>query len=249
MRSEPKDLVDVIRPEIWNNGCGITAAFSTRHFGDGNKAFSMAYSEMARDSTVDYNRTVWLDHIGLKGIPLALGNQVHGSEVRTVTDSTFQADTDGLVTKQKNLALGILVADCAAVLLADRKAGVIAAVHAGWRGAVEGILEKAIFKMLLAGADVRETEAFISPCISLSAFESGGEVARLFPVQFVDYSTYDKPHIDLKKFINHELVKAGLRQNRIETNPLCTVSEGDKLHSFRRDKERSGRMMAVIAMQ
>ncbi|MEX1137283.1 MAG: peptidoglycan editing factor PgeF [Balneolales bacterium] len=242
--------IKAIKPDIWRNDSRITAGFSTKSSSDKGSTlgFSLGLLGTEDDTVIESNRQDWLAFLGLEDQPLALGKQVHGNEVRTVDDSTFQDNTDGLVTTQKNLALGILVADCAAVLLADRENGVIAAVHAGWRGAVQGILQNAVAKMVLSGADVDCIEAFISPCISLKEFEVGEEVARMFSQEFVDYTSYTKPHIDLKNFVIYELQKAGLQEGNIENNPLCTVKEADTLHSYRRDKVQSGRMMAVISM-
>lgn len=232
-----------IKPAIWGNESRVIAGFSTR-----TAPLEETHPEFNGDARVESNRKQWLEIFGLGNRSLALAKQVHGSEVRIVSDAACQDNTDGLVTTQKNLAVGVLVADCAAVLLADQENEVIAAVHAGWRGAIDGILKKAIAKMLLSGANVNRIEAFISPCISVKAFEVGKDVADLFPVQFVDYKSYEKPHIDLKKFVMSELLISGLHEENIECNPLCTVNEPETLHSYRRDKARSGRMMAVISM-
>ncbi|MEX0780524.1 MAG: peptidoglycan editing factor PgeF [Balneolales bacterium] len=242
--------ISVIKPALWEHAPQIKAGFSTKIAPDKENTFdfSLSFSGTGDDVVVEQNRRQWLKYLGLKNYPIAMGNQVHGNEVRIITNSDFQDNTDGLVTTQKKLALGILVADCAAVLLADRENNVIAAVHAGWRGAIQGILEKAISKMEIAGADANYIEAFVSPCISLANFEVGTEVAEKFPEQFVDYTSFAKPHIDLKNFIKHVLLKAGLQENNLEINTLCTVAEPDILHSFRRESTRSGRMMAVIAM-
>lgn len=242
--------IKAIKPALWQNDSFIKAALSTVRSPDqeGNLGFSLAFNEAGNDDTIESNRQDWLEFLGLADQPIALCNQIHGNAVKVVYDSTFQDNTDGLVTKEKNLSLGILVADCAAVLLADRKNGVIAAIHAGWRGAVQGILENAIAKMQLSGADPYHIEAFISPCISKEEFEVGEEVAKMFPEMFVDYTSYKKPHINLKKYVVHKLLEAGLQIEKIESNPLCTVKEAGLLHSYRRDKAQSGRMMAIITL-
>ena len=241
--------IKAIIPALWQDDSTVTAAFSTKpDSGYIENDYSLAYSEYRQDRIIEQNRRDWLRELGLGHTGLALGKQVHGSEVKIVTDAIFQNDTDGLVTHVKNLTLGILVADCAAVLLADRSNGIISAVHAGWRGAISGIIGNAIKKMTSLGGDLTQVEAFVSPCISLQAFEVGKEVAQRFPDEYVDYHSYDKPHINLKAFLVRELTKSGLTESNIESHEACTVGRPESFHSFRRDKEKSGRMMAVISL-
>ncbi|MEX0685907.1 MAG: peptidoglycan editing factor PgeF [Balneolales bacterium] len=244
---------NVIIPAFWKNDDLITAAFSTMkpvnvEYGY-TSDFSLANTDTRHDHFVEYNREQWLNALGLSNKPLCIGKQVHSNQVNIATDSTYQQNTDGLITTNTNLALGIFVADCAAVLIADKENKVIAAIHAGWRGAINGIIRVAITKMTTVGADVRLIKAFVSPCISQTAFEVGYEVAEMFPQDFVDYKTYSKPHIDLRKFLTQELIEAGLKKQNIESHQACTFTESDRFHSYRRDKEKSGRMMAIISMK
>ncbi len=194
------------------------------------------------------NRSRLLSQEGIAPDWIAYADQVHGTRVRAVTEGGTYGETDGLVTQIPDLALAIQVADCAAVLMADPAARVIGAVHAGWRGAAGDILPKAIDLMKELGASTGNMRAFISPCISFKNFEVGPEVAELFPEDFVDYSRYEKPHIDLKGFLEQQLAGAGVERDHIEVHEGCTVEQGDKYYSYRREKERSGRMLGVIRM-
>lgn len=179
---------------------------------------------------------------------LAVGKQIHGTEVFRVNESGVYEDSDGLYTTQPGIVLGIRVADCAAVLVADTKNGVIGAFHAGWRGAAGGIVLNGVKKMIQAGGEPRFMSCYISPCISLKNFEVGEEVAAKFPEQYCDYTSWDKPHIDLKKFLRSGLMEIGIPETNIEISPHCTMAE-TRFSSYRREKEKSGRMLACIYLK
>ncbi|HET6527750.1 MAG TPA: peptidoglycan editing factor PgeF, partial [Balneolaceae bacterium] len=171
---------------------------------------------------------------------------VHSNRVQVVSQGGIYASTDGLITRIPGLMLAIQVADCAAVLLWDSSAKVIAALHAGWRGAAGDIVPKGIKMMVEQGAELENLHAFVSPCLSLKNFEVGQEVAEQFPDEQVDYKNYEKPHLNLKGFIKQQLLEHKIPKENIEIHPACTIDDADKYYSYRREGNRSGRMMALI---
>ncbi|WP_340103007.1 peptidoglycan editing factor PgeF [Rhodohalobacter sp. 8-1] len=175
----------------------------------------------------------------------ALAEQVHGADVAVISDSGYYSGVDGLVTTTKNLVIAIKVADCGAVLLSDPANNIIAAVHAGWRGAAAGILPNALDKIKKAGARPANIICYISPCISLQNFEIGEEVAEKFPSQFIDRSIGHKPHLNLKEFLRTQLVDAGVAPSNIEIDSRCTV-DNTSFYSHRRERDKAGRMLAFI---
>lgn len=175
----------------------------------------------------------------------ALAEQVHGADVSMVSEAGYYSGADGLVTTNKNLVIGIKVADCAAVLLSDPVNNVIAAVHAGWRGAAAGILPNALDKMKETGAKPVNILCYISPCISVRNFEIGEEVAEKFPSQFIDRSFGRKPHLNLKEFLRVQLVDTGVLQSNIELDSRCTIND-TSFYSHRRERDEAGRMLAFI---
>lgn len=197
---------------------------------------------------IEDNLNLLVANLGIPRETLALAKQVHGNNVTTVTKGGVYPDTDGLVTNQKNITLGIRVADCAAVLLADAENSVIAAVHAGWRGAAMGILPDVIQEMKSKGANSTTISAYISPCLSKEVFEVGIEVAEQFPPEFVDFANYSKPHLDLKSFLNHQLLETGVQQVNINIDEGCNLSD-ERFYSYRRERDRSGRMLGYIRMK
>ncbi|MDG5766463.1 peptidoglycan editing factor PgeF [Balneolales bacterium ANBcel1] len=196
---------------------------------------------------LEANRTLLAEHLEWPSLRLSMARQVHGTHVAFTDKPEIIDNTDALVTNRVNLAIGVLVADCAAVLIADPVYRIVAAVHAGWRGAAGNIVEKGVATMIRAGAEPDVMQAYISPCISVANFEVGEEVAEKFPQRFVDY-TGVKPHVDLKGFLRQELMDTGIPDDRIQVDGRCTLQEAETLHSYRRDGNDSGRMLAVIAL-
>tara|TARA_E500000075_G_C6997693_1_gene328650 strand:- start:3658 stop:5316 length:1659 start_codon:yes stop_codon:yes gene_type:complete len=176
-------------------------------------------------------------------------DQVHGSDLVHVTQAgKCSMPCDGLWTMERNLSLAIRVADCAAVLLADPKTGWIAALHAGWRGAVAGILPQALKIATEQGVDLRELRGWLSPCIGAAAFEVGPEVAAQFPDEFVlKWGTSTHPHVDLKAFLVHQAVDAGVEPSNIDLDwDACTRTESERYWSYRALGEDAGRMVALL---
>lgn len=199
------------------------------------------------DSIIQKNLSLLFAELGWDIQQLATANQVHGSNIQIIEKPGVYENTDGLITKAKNLALGIRVADCAAVLIADPSSEVIGAFHAGWKGTAGNIIPKGIKKMISLGADTDQMIAYVSPCISKANFEVGEEVASIFPDAFVDRISYTKPHVDLKAFILHQLIQGGIKKMSIEVDEGCTV-EDDQFYSYRRERSLAGRMLALIKL-
>lgn len=179
---------------------------------------------------------------------LALAEQVHKTNVQIVTEGGIYPRTDGFATNISGIGLGIQVADCGAVLLGDSINRVIGAAHAGWRGAVGGIVPKTIDKMISLGAQVEHIKAYISPCLAKHNFEVGEEVAEHFTEDLVNRTNYSKPHVDLKGLIRSHLIASGVQIKNIELDERCTIDHEELFYSYRREKEMSGRMVGIIKL-
>ncbi len=244
--------IEVVRPDIFKEGEGIAAWFTLRNanlFSDNRNiaGLNLGLNTSESEEVVRNNRTALFENLQLSPDWVAFGNQVHGNRIQVISRGGTYTETDGFVTRVPRLALAIQVADCAAVLLGDSRHRVIAAVHAGWKGAAGGIVPRAIKYMTAQGARPGHIKAFVSPCISKRRFEVGHEVARQFPEAFVDYESYEKPHVDLKGFIRHQLIEKGVKPEHIEIHSGCTVSS-DSYYSYRRQDEQSGRMAGIIQL-
>lgn len=197
------------------------------------------------------NRRRLMSALGLPPERLCLVQQVHEAETRRVEAPSLAPPPEGdaLVTDRPGLVLGILTADCAPVLLADPQARVIGAAHAGWRGAVGGILESALHAMERLGAQRERILALTGPCIRQEAFEVGPEVRAQFlaqaeenlaffrqktPVAPVSAGHGEKYLLDLAGYIQHRLHLGGLRREHIHDTMRCTFTEEARFFSHRR---------------
>lgn len=208
-------------------------------------AGDMGINTRSPQDDTSQNRDALLTKLGRNPESLALVRQVHGNQIIYADRPGILGDADGLVTNRPEITLGILVADCAAVLLADSESGVTGAFHAGWRGAAAGIIPAGIKAMRELGA--RNIAAWVSPCISPEAFEVGEEVAMSFPSSFIVRQGNAKPHIDLPGFLMHQMIASGIRKRAIRVDGRCTMTD-HRFFSYRRQGTDSGRMLAVIGL-
>lgn len=245
--------IESLIPQIWQGCDELTAAFSFKNQHLNTEAdvpgLNLGMTHTEHKDLVTHNRHLWLQSLGGSIERLAIARQVHKTGVAYVHQPGIFEETDAMVTDQTEIWLAIQVADCAPVLLADRVNGVVGAAHAGWRGAVSGIVPKTIQKMKALGAKPGSMEAFVGPCLSFKNFEVGPEVAENFPDDLVDFESYYKPHADLKSLINRQLTDSGFKEDHIEISEMCTMDNDDQLYSHRKQNGKTGRMMAVIALR
>lgn len=184
-------------------------------------------------------------------------HQVHSADVVTASGPLpVRPHADALVTATPGLALSVLTADCQPVLFADPTAGVIGAAHAGWRGAMSGVLEATLDAMESLGATRANISAVIGPCISQRAYEVGPEFFEAFLTEDPDSSRFfingsgDRLLFDLPAFGLHRLRSAGV--GHAEWTGHCTYHDADRFFSFRRTthaKEADyGRLISVIRL-
>jgi len=159
---------------------------------------------------------------------------------------------DILLADQINTAVAVRVADCLPILLADPQAGIVAAVHAGWRGTAAGIAKVAIRAMLEHGAETKTLLATLGPCIGPCCFAIGSDTAEALARSAADAAGFiihtSGMHADLAEINRLQLLEAGLDESHIESNTACTACEPERFFSFRRDSQRSGRQLAVVAI-
>jgi len=209
-------------------------------------------------TAVETNRRLAADTI-IPSAPLASVHQVHSPTavvVRGAVPHDERPHADALVTDHPGLLLGVVTADCAPVLLADAEAGVVGAVHAGWRGATAGITDQAIAAMISIGARIDRIAAAVGPCIARASYEvDHGFAERLLNddpenERFLADGPAGRPHFDLEAYVVARLAAAGVR--RIEALGLDTYALEDRFYSYRRASHRSepayGRQISIIGL-
>lgn len=183
--------------------------------------------------------------------------QVHGNDVITVTTPwprTTLPKADAMVTSKKGIALGILTADCAPILFADVNAEIIGAAHAGWRGALAGVIQATVQAMQALGAC--DITAAIGPCIAQRSYEVGAEFYETLAKETAQNANFFKKsstgsHLfDLRGYVQSKLAQAGI--SNINTLENDTYSEEDSFFSFRRTTHRKesdyGRQVSAIML-
>lgn len=163
---------------------------------------------------------------------------------------------DALMTREKGLILGVLTADCAPILFSDPKAGIIAAAHAGWRGALDEVIENVVANMIRAGSSPEDIRAVIGPCIGQDSYEVQPDFREKFIRQRGANEKYFRAgknaayHFSLEGFCLDHLKEAGLV--KISALSLDTYSNQDEFFSFRRTTHRQeadyGRQISAIVM-
>jgi len=209
-------------------------------------------------AAVAANRALATNAVG-PGCRLVTLYQVHSATCVTVSEPWPEAErpqADALVTDRPGLLLGILTADCAPILLADRQAGVVGAAHAGWKGALAGVGPATVSAMIALGARPDRIIAAIGPCIMQPSYEVDEAFRDRFVAADRVNTRYFKPgrpgyqQFDLSDFVAASLNSAGVET--VERLDLDTYSSPDRFYSFRRATHRGepayGRQIALIGL-
>ena len=255
--------------------------FSTRPGGvselDGDKVLNLCYTEWDEKENVEENRRHFLAAIGGKEFTLVPMNQIHSDVIQLFCAAPAQpCKGDAAATNRPGLLLAVQTADCVPILMVDPKKRAVAAVHAGWRGTLRRIAEKAVGRMQLEfGSRPRDLLAALGPSIGPCCYEVGAELVPKFSAQFADGAEYfDEPrcgeepnplqwlnmappghqpppknvHLDLRKANHSQLLAAGLRAQNIFVSDLCTGCRRDLFFSYRKEGPHSGRLLSVVGI-
>ena len=189
-------------------------------------------------------------YVGVSPGMLIVPRPTHSVNCQVIDSVPVSAESlegvDALVTPLPGVAIGVSTADCVPVLLADPAAGIIGAAHAGWRGAIGGVVEVAVNAMVSLGAMPGCIKALMGPCICKDCFEVGDEVASLFPEEYVVRVEGCKPHVDLLEYVASRLVACGIPCKAVTMPPACTRCNPDHYFSARRLGVNSGRNFSMI---
>ena len=256
------------RPTLlhYDLGDGVTAFSSTRKGGvsKGNYAeFNINHYCGDDEQAIAANCFALCQLLGIESNHLAYPHQVHGTEVRQINANwpslpsqeraQILEGVDAVMTDAAGICIGVSTADCIPVLLYDAEHHACAAIHAGWRGTVARIAEKAVEAMMATyGTHASQLKAVIGPGISLESFEVGDEVYESFSAAGFDMGCiarrYAKWHIDLWEANRLSLIKMGVGTDAIHIAGICTYTHADRFFSARRLGINSGRIFTGIVL-
>ena len=249
-----KALGDIPHGFLGRRGGVSTGAYASLNVGIGSDDDPASIAENRRRASAAV----------LPGAKLVGLYQVHSADAVTVIepfDDAIRPHADALVTNRPGLALGILTADCAPVLFADAHAGVVAAAHAGWKGALGGVTDATILAMEAIGAQRDRIVAAVGPCIARASYEvddafirrfceADRENERFFADGRAVENRGDHYQFDLEAYVVSRLAVAGI--GRIEALGLDTYTNADRFFSYRRATHRGepsyGRQISIIGL-
>jgi len=243
---------DFIRSPLFDTH-DMHALFTTRQGGVSpppGDSFNFAPSDFNPAPYVENNLQRLIDAVPLPCAPKRL-QQIHGCRVIRCKHNTENGQrADALFTSEENLPLAVQTADCLPILLADPAHGLLAAVHAGWRGTAAGIVSQTVNAMCKAGASTANMLATLGPCIGPCCFTIDEVCAAELGKRSV-HQPYIIRHdyhwsADIAAMNRAQLLQQGLTAKQIESLSLCTSCHPDRFFSYRRDHGNTGRHLAVV---
>jgi YfiH family protein len=260
----------------------LVHGFSTRMGGcsslDGERRLNLGFMEWDTPDNVHANRRRLQEALGAKRFTLAPLQQIHSSLLRPFTKPPAQpCKGDASCTRNTGLLLAVQTADCVPILLVDPQKRAVAAIHAGWKGTLARITEKAVGRMHYEyGSKPSNLLAAIGPSVGPCCYEVAADFVSKFTAQFADAADYfDEPcsgeepnplqwlnmmppghqpapkgvHLDLRQANRRQLLAAGLSSRSIFVSDLCTACRTDLFFSYRKEGALSGRLMSVVGIR
>lgn len=241
-------------PALFFSFPNLIAAESTRHGGVSPAPFAslnLGINTADDSANVNENRRRFFAAIRAQTDQFASSHQVHGTEICYAIEACRFDGYDALITDKPGLLIGVTVADCVPILIYDHDHQAVAAIHAGWRGTVGGIVTKTLERMQQQfGTTASQCYAYIGTCIDECSFEVGPEVAEQFESELkrIDTAT-GKGYIDLKRANLNQLIAFGIPVAQVEVSPFSTVLNNSNFFSYRAEQGQTGRMLAVIGLR
>lgn len=242
----------------------VKHGFSTREGGVSNGCYSSMNLRFNCDDTrenVLKNYEIIANTLGMDYTRLVLSKQVHEDVIHTATENdcgngitrenAFES-VDALITAERNIPLVTLFADCVPLFFLDKRQGVIALAHSGWKGTVKHIGQKTVAKMKSDyGSRTEDILTAIGPSIQEDHFEVGDEVAEIFIREFGEDTAKkygDKYHVNMQAAIKKQFLEEGIPESNIDDSGICTYCDADMLFSHRKTNGKRGNLGAFLQL-
>lgn len=213
----------------WTNNNQILALTTTKHF-------------------------AFVEDIGVMSKNLIFADQIHGNKVQVVRKQNLKRvikNTDGLITKDKNVYLAIRTADCVPIFFYEKRRKIVGIAHSGWRGTYKNIAREMVRNISKIGGRIEDTLVQIGPHICGRCFEVKDDVSSLFSKELNVINIYtNKIYLDLAAVISKQLISENIHRKNISNTDYCTFHHKEYFHSYRRDlkKENYSEMLSIISL-
>jgi YfiH family protein len=264
MKTVKQGKIHYMQP-AWVDQGNLLAGFTTRNGGSSRPPFNslnLGLGSGDQLSQVEANRAAVARAFDLEPHLLLTVNQVHGSEILVIDQpnpevSHFQrVDSDAIITNQRNILIGILVADCFPIILYDREKHAAGVIHLGWRGAAAGLLGRTVKAMgAIFGCQPGDLRAAIGPGVAAHSYEVDRPVRDAFRRgtdqwgRIAEEVSLGHWQLDLQKSIALQLDEAGLGRAAVDMIEECTCCHKETFFSYRRDQGRTGRQMGFTLLR
>ncbi|MGD9898329.1 MAG: peptidoglycan editing factor PgeF [Calditrichaceae bacterium] len=239
--------------KIFKRYRALVHGFSTRKGGESKPPFdqlNLGFNTPDSRTVVQTNRELYFDALEVSEDLLAFPEQVHSSNIQIARGPGVFKKTDALVTNLENLFLTVQTADCFPVFIFDPVKKAVGLVHSGWRGTAQNITGKTIDIMRNAFNSHPENLLIaIGPGVQQNCYQVDDDTASNFSPDFLIADGPGHHKLDVQKAIISQIIQKGVSGKNLEINTACTHCAKDRYFSYRRDRDKSGRMMGVIGLK
>ena len=238
--------------QIFQEFPNLKQAFSTRTGGVSRAPYdSLNLGLHSGDHFPDVkkNRKLFFQHMGIEGDHVVYPEQTHSANIAVVIEPGTVQNCDALITNKTNLFLSIQTADCFPVFLFDPDKSVVALVHSGWRGTAQNIVGKTLIRLQgIFNSNTTNLLAAIGPGVLQRNYQVDTLVAKHFSDTYLIKDGPGHFKLDIRQAIYNQLLDGGVQTGNIEIIPVCSFEEKGLFYSYRRDGQKSGRMMGIIGL-
>ena len=213
-------------------------------FGSGDVFACTSHNDL--DYSINKNKKSFIKNLKLNLSNIAVPLQTHSNNVRVVNVNSTYTNTDGLVNYGSNKILTLLTADCVPIFIYDKIKKNISLIHSGWRGLSAGIFFNAMDILLKANNNIKDFKFVIGPSIKKCCYEVDIKVYSKFDEKFYELKNDGKAMLDLQSVLLNQILSYGFFIRNVLIDSECTKCSYKKFFSYRREKEKSGRMLSIF---
>ena len=198
------------------------------------------------DYSINKNKKSFIKNLKLNYGNIAIPFQTHSNNIKVVNENSTYNNTDGLVSYGSKKILTLLTADCVPIFIYDKIKKNISLIHSGWRGLSSGIFFNAMDMLIKANNNIKDFKFVMGPSIKKCCYEVDIKVYSKFDKKFYELKNDGKAMLDLQSILLNQILSYGVSSSNVLIDSECTKCSCKKFFSYRREKEKSGRMLSIF---